>query len=227
MSISVGKLLREVRKSKNITQVQVSEVTGFSQGYLADIENNKANNPSMTAYFKIGQALGIPETKIIELIFHDYLNEKKGIESNNFVSNIKSFNPIIGDIAQIPVLGSIPAGKPVEALENIHDYVEVPANDVKNGEFFYLEVSGDSMIGSRINEGDLVLVRRQPDVENGEIAVVRVNYEAATLKRVKKVNGQVLLYPDNPKYEPMLVKEEGAEIIGKVVKVEFNPNKKY
>jgi repressor LexA len=56
---------------------------------------------------------------------------------------------------------------------------------------------------------------------------VRVNYEAATLKRVKKVNGQVLLYPDNPKYEPMLVKEEGAEIIGKVVKVEFNPNKKY
>jgi repressor LexA len=223
----VGKLLREVRRSKNITQMQISETTGFSQGYLADIENGKANNPAMTTYFKIGQALGIPEAKILELLFYDYLDEKNVKENVGFVSNIKRFNPIIDNIAQIPVLGSIPAGTPLEALENIQDYVEVPASDVKNGEFFYLEVTGDSMTGSRIYEGDRVLVKRQPDVENGEIAVVRVNYEAATLKRIKKVDGQVLLYPDNPKYEPMIVKEEGAEIIGKVVKVEFNPNKKY
>ena len=132
-----------------------------------------------------------------------------------------------GELVKIPVLGRIPAGTPIEVVENIIDYIEVPKSEVSNGEYFYLQVIGDSMIGSRIYEGDRVLVRKQADVESGEISVVRTNGYDATLKRVKKVDGQVILYPDNPNYEPIIIDSKDAIIIGKVVKVEFDPNKKY
>ena len=132
----------------------------------------------------------------------------------------------LGKTVKIPLLGRIPAGKPIYTEQNIIDYIDTPADNVRNGEYFYLQVSGDSMTGSRIQDGDHVLVKVQQDVESGQIAVVRVNSHDATLKRVKKIDGQVILYPDNPAYEPIIVKEEGAEIIGKVVEVRFDPNKK-
>jgi len=138
-----------------------------------------------------------------------------------------NITPITGRLVTVPILGKIPAGIPVEATENIIGYVDVPESKVRNGSYFYLQVQGDSMINSGIKNGYQVLVRRQDDVESGEIAVVRVNSHDATLKRVKKIDGQVILYPDNPAYEPIIIKEEGAEFIGKVVKVEFDPNKKY
>lgn len=227
MKISPGKFLKDVRRSKGMTQQQVSAATGLSQGYVADIENDKAKNPTLDTYLKLAKAIDVPEVKMLEILFYDYLHAPSDQDTDSSLQNIKGFNPIVGGIAKVPVLGRIPAGTPVEAAENILDYIEVPVSEVKNGEYFYLEVKGDSMTGSRIYEGDRVLVRRQSDVENGEIAVVRVNYEAATLKKVKKIGSQIILYPDNPKYEPLIIKEDGAEIIGKVVKVEFNPNKKF
>ena len=110
-----------------------------------------------------------------------------------------------------------------EIFENILCFVETPEEQVKYGDYFYLQVKGDSMTGSRIYEGDLVLVRKQPEVENGEIAVVRTNESEATLKRVKYVDGTYVLYPDNPKYSPVIIKSDNAQIIGKVIKVEFDP----
>lgn len=137
------------------------------------------------------------------------------------------FKPVTSKIVKVPVLGRIPAGTPIDAEENIIDYVEIPESEVSNANYFYLQVTGDSMIGSGIMDGYRVLVKKQPDVESGEIAVVRINSTEATLKRVKKLDGQVILYPDNPKYDPIIINHHDAEIIGKVVKVEFDPNKKY
>jgi repressor LexA len=95
---------------------------------------------------------------------------------------------------------------------------------LKEKEAIVLRVKGDSMIGSRIYEGDKVVVKMQQEVENGEIAVVNVNGDEATLKRVKRTeNGQVILYPDNPKYEPIIVTNESARVIGKVIQVMFEP----
>lgn len=141
------------------------------------------------------------------------------------VSYLPTAKPV-GKTRPIPLLGTIPAGTATEIYENILCFVETPEEQVKNGEYFYLQVKGDSMIGSRIYEGDLVLVRKQPEVENGEIAVVRTNESEATLKRIKKIDNTYFLYPDNPKYEPQVIKCNDAQIIGKVVKVEFDPNKK-
>lgn len=130
-------------------------------------------------------------------------------------------------VIKVPVLGYIAAGQPILADEHIEEWTEIPNMwNLKQGEVIVLKVKGDSMIGSRIFEGDKVVVKIQPEVENGEIAVVNVNGDEATLKRVKKTdNGQVILYPDNPKYEPIFINNEGARIIGKVIQVMFEPNK--
>lgn len=152
------------------------------------------------------------------------IKEQQTTQYGNFA--VEDLQPVTVHFVKIPVLGRIAAGLPLEAKENIIGHIPVPENEV-NGSYFFLVVQGDSMINCGIKDGYRVLVRRQSDVENGEIAVVRVNSHDATLKRVRKIDGQVILYPDNPDYDPIIIKEEGAEIIGKVIKVEFDPNKKY
>lgn len=138
---------------------------------------------------------------------------KRWTESKNELSTIKA-----------PLLGYIAAGQPIFADEHIEEWIEIPNLwNLKDGEVFVLKVKGDSMIGSRIFEGDRVVVKIQPEVENGEIAVVNVNGDEATLKRVKKIDGQVILFPDNPRYEPIFIKNENARIVGKVIQVMFEP----
>jgi len=126
-------------------------------------------------------------------------------------------------VSQIPILGVIRAGEPIYAAENIIGYRTVETERIKNGEYFYLLVKGDSMLGSRIMEGDLVLVRCQEEVENGEIAAVIMEREEATLKRVYRTNGQLILQPDNPKYKPLVFNKGDVRILGKVVEVVFKP----
>jgi SOS-response transcriptional repressor LexA len=124
-------------------------------------------------------------------------------------------------IVRVPILGYIAAGQPIFADEHIIDYEEVPGEFNKN--HFMLIVKGDSMKGSRIYPGDKVLVKMQPEVENGEIAVVNVNGEDATLKKVKKYeDGSIWLVSTNEKYAPIPFKKS-SRIIGKVIKVIFEP----
>jgi SOS-response transcriptional repressor LexA len=122
---------------------------------------------------------------------------------------------------RVPILGYIAAGQPIFADEHIIDYEEVPGEFNEN--HFMLIVKGDSMKGSRIYPGDKVLVKMQPEVENGEIAVVNVNGEDATLKKVKKYeDGSMWLVSTNEKYAPIPF-QRSSRIIGKVIKVIFEP----
>lgn len=121
------------------------------------------------------------------------------------------------EITQIPVLGYISAGNPLLAEEHIIDYEMIPSNQVKGGDYFYLKVRGDSMIDAGINNGDLVLVRKQSDINNNEIAVVMVNGHDATVKRVQKEYNEIKLIPENENYKPIVIRDDSAKIIGKVV----------
>jgi SOS regulatory protein LexA len=152
---------------------------------------------------------------------------KQGVDPGKVFKNIseESSPPNYVPILKVPVLGYIAAGQPILAEEHIEEWTEIPNNwNLKDGEVIILKVKGDSMIGSRIYDGDKVVVKLQQNVENGEIAVVNVNGYEATLKRVRKTeNGQVILFPDNPKYDPIFITNEGARIIGKVIQVMFDP----
>lgn len=123
----------------------------------------------------------------------------------------------------VPVLGLVRAGIPMDAVEYIIDYEEISEDMARQGEFFALQIKGDSM-EPRIKEGDVVIVRKQPDVENGETAIILVNGDEATIKKVQKFNGGINLIPSNPAYDVMTFSNEQIEklpvrILGKVVEL--------
>lgn len=122
---------------------------------------------------------------------------------------------------RIPILSSIACGSPsLIDKEGATEYVTEPVKYLPSGEYFYLRAKGESMMPT-IPNGSLVLIRRQPAVENNEIAaVVMMDTNEATLKRVKKVGDKVLLLPDNPKFTPIVLDgSSSARIVGKAVRI--------
>lgn len=126
-------------------------------------------------------------------------------------------------ITKIPMIGTIAAGTPILAEQNIEDYLPVVESTLPKGEIIALSIRGNSM-SPGIPDNSNVLIRLQPDVEDGEIAAVLVNGDnEATLKRIKRQNGLIMLIADNPDYPPIIVtKELPAKIIGKAVQVIYN-----
>jgi repressor LexA len=118
--------------------------------------------------------------------------------------------------ARVPLVGRIAAGAPVPAEESAEDVFPLPKELVGEGDLFMLEVSGDSMIGAAIADGDWVVIRRQSDAENGEIVAAMIDGEA-TVKTLKRSGSHVWLMPHNPVYAP--IPGEDATILGRVVTV--------
>ena len=123
----------------------------------------------------------------------------------------------------IPLLGTIPAGLDAPLFETIYHYVQVAEDYVSDAEYIYVQASGDSLSGSRIYDGYLVMVRLQSGVEPGQIALIRTADTAATLKKVRVEEGSYHLYDDDPRSETQIVPVSAAQILGKVVKAEFDP----
>lgn len=120
---------------------------------------------------------------------------------------------------RIPVYGQVKAGLPDLAVEDIIGAEDISPDIAKCGEFFALRIHGDSM-EPKISDGDIVIVRKQPDVENGEIAIVQVDGENATCKRVRKYRDGIELVASNPVYEPIFYgKGTDVRILGKVVEL--------
>lgn len=121
-------------------------------------------------------------------------------------------------LRDVPLVGRIAAGSPILATEDIETIMPLPEELVGSDPVFMLEVRGDSMINAGILDGDYVVIRRQPDARDGEIIAALVDGEEATVKRLRRENGKVILMPENDALEPMVF-EGGVEIIGKVVSV--------
>ncbi|HEY4462238.1 MAG TPA: transcriptional repressor LexA [Streptosporangiaceae bacterium] len=125
-------------------------------------------------------------------------------------------------VARVPLVGRIAAGVPILAEQSMEDVFPLPRQLVGDGDLIVLKVVGDSMIDAAITDGDWVVVRRESDVENGDIVAATIQSdttadEEATVKRFKKSDGHVWLIPHNPAYTPILGDE--AKILGKVVAV--------
>ena len=120
------------------------------------------------------------------------------------------------EAAYVPVIGRIAAGGPILAEEAIEDIFPLPKQLVGNGTLFLLKVTGDSMINAAIADGDWVVVRQQPDSENGDIVAAMIDGEA-TVKTLKRSDGHVWLMPHNPAYTP--IPGDDATILGKIVAV--------
>lgn len=119
----------------------------------------------------------------------------------------------------LPIVGTVTAGRPILAEENLVGFFTVDPAVARGGEHFFLRIKGDSMTGAGILDGDLALVRRQPDADSGDIVVAMIG-EEATVKRLKKSARSIALVPENPKYVPIEASEnEYFAVLGKVVGV--------
>ena len=190
--------LKLLRQKKNVLQKDVAEAINVSRTTYVKYENGDSE-PSHKILIKLAEYYNVSI---------DYLLNK---------TNSRSYNKGI----KIPVLGSVAAGIPISAIQDIIDEEEISEELASTGEFFGLVIKGDSM-SPIITNGDTVIVRSQPDTENGEIAIVLVNGDEATCKKIKKTPEGVMLIPLNPDYEPTFYSNKQIEqlpvrIIGKVV----------
>lgn len=196
-----GQRITKLRKEKDLQQKEVAEAIGMNRIILNRIELGK-------------RPLRDDEAVALADFFHvttDYLLKGKA-----------STQQPAGRGVRIPVLGRVVAGIPIEATQEILGYEEITPNLAKTGEFFALQVKGDSML-PKLEEGDIVIVKCQEDVETGDIAIVLVNGDEATIKQVKKVDGGIMLYGFNSDvYAPHFYSNQQIEalpvqILGKVI----------
>ena len=197
--------VKELRKQKHITQEELGKVLDIQKAAISKYENGRAE-PSTEVLKKMSAYFGVSI---------DYLLGN---------SPAKLSAQTLGRGVRIPVLGRVVAGIPIEAVEEILDYEEITPELAATGEFFALKIRGHSM-EPRMMEGDVVIVRRQDDVDSGDVAIVLVNGDEATVKRVKKQEDGITLIANNISvYEPHYysnkeIEELPVRILGKVVEL--------
>lgn len=187
--------LKELRQARGITQKQLAEWSGLGRSQISNYENG----------------LRTPDWETQEILA-DFFNVRLDYLMDRDTPNTR-----------IPVLGKVIAGIPLDAVEEIIDYEEIPIEMAKNGEYFALQIKGDSM-EPKFSAGDVVIVRKQEDVDNGDIAIVLVNGNEATVKKIRKFDGGINLIPTNSNYDVITytnaqIEQLPVRIIGKAVEL--------
>jgi repressor LexA len=177
---------------------------------------------------EIGDRVGISSTSVVDynlrvLERDGYIRRDREVSRGlELVASQRAQRQAQPRVARIPVVGRIAAGLPIEAIEDPDEYVELPVGSVPDNSYA-LRVRGTSMIEDHIDDGDIVVVKPQPTVDNGEIAVAIVSDTTenggATLKRFYREGDTVRLQPRNPEMQPILVPIDQVEVRGKVVKL--------
>lgn len=201
-----SKNLNKILNAIGMSPVELSKYSGVSKSALnhylkGDLVPSQENAEKMAAVLKVNPLwlMGIQK-------------------------NMISDQPVVSDGAvQIKVLGRVAAGIPIEAVTEYIDTEEIPAKMAQSGDYFGLQIHGDSM-EPRMREGDVVIVRKQDDAENGDIVIAMVNGSDATCKRLTKYAGGIGLISLNPNYDPMMftdqeIVDKPVRIIGKVVEL--------
>lgn len=228
--MTLGDIIKKYRTEHKINMRDFASLSGLSRAYISMLERNinpttgKPIAPSIEVIKKVADAMGEEFDSIFNQIDGDvtispkqdpYFNPSvdtgfENVSTTFFIETSGSMPSLPMDAIPfipsktlpIPIVGSINCGTPLFAEDNIEGYIETPVEDMTSDEiYFWLRAKGDSMINAGIHEGDLLLIRQQNDVDSGDIAVVAVNGDEATLKRVVKKENALVLQPENPAHE--------------------------
>ena len=197
--------LKQLRKEKNINQRELAKYLKVAPSTISMYENGQRE----------------PNFEVLEVLA-DFFN----VDMNYLLGKTDKTTKLIIDKPQglkIPVLGTVAAGIPISAVEDILDYEEVPQSWENQGEFFGLRIKGDSMKPD-INNGDTVIVRQQSTANNGDVVIALVNGDDATCKKLQKTDNGIMLVSNNSEYSPMYFSNEEVltkpvVIIGRVVEL--------
>ena len=204
--MSIGTRIRSLRKSRKLTLEELANQlnsrnssSGFTKGRLSKWENDR-EEPKLSSLNQVAQFFNVD----IDYFF----NESQPSNASSLPRNI----------ARIPVIGTIACGDPIDADENIVDYINVPEPIPRDA--FALVCEGSSMEPS-IVDGDKVIIEPTPDVEDGQVAAVLVDDQTkATIKRIKHIDNSIWLMPDNRDYDPIVLDaQHPGRIIGKAIKL--------
>lgn len=232
LNMHIGSILKKEREKQNLSQQEVAEYVGVTKSAVSRWENGEVSNIGRTKIKKMAEILNIsPVTIVLGDAFpkDPYLTEQieKGAidlrpsykEPKEAISNLEPID--FKDMIKIPILGFIRAGNPIDAEEHIIGYDYIEKEKVNGSKLYELRVEGDSMNQEGIQEGDFVIVREQPEVYNGEIAVVLVNNHDATVKKFYQTDTTITLMPssDNPDHAPIIFdsKKTEVKVLGKVI----------
>lgn len=206
--------LKAARKSKGLTQQQVADFIGISQNNYSYWENGKVKIDNVSLQ-RLSNLFDVSVDFLLGRETHTSIDTtSKAVKIKDLV--IKD-EVEINDFYPIPLLGSVVAGVPIEAQEDLEGYVYISFRPKE--EYFALRVHGDSMINAGIRDNSILIVHKQPYATCGDIVVAMLNGEQ-TVKRFKMYGENIFLMPENPDYEPIPVLK-GADflILGKVVEV--------
>lgn len=213
--------INQIMKEKKLRQIDVLNLAKpfqekynikFYKSHLSQYVNGKSN-PDNEKIFLLSKVFGVseawllgydvPRYKVTEEFDEDIFPKPQGLK--------------------IPVLGTVAAGIPISAVEDILDYEEIPQSWQNQGEFFGLRIKGDSMKPD-INDGDTVIVRQQSTANNGDVIIALVNGDDATCKKFEKLDNGIMLISNNSEYSPMYFSNEEVitkpvVIVGRVVEL--------
>ncbi|MDF1545805.1 MAG: transcriptional repressor LexA [bacterium] len=194
------------------------ELTDRQREIFDYIEQRITNQGTSPTVREIGNKFGISSTNGVRQHLSALI--KKGyLKKQEFISRgLELARPLLGGIGRVPIVGSVPAGVPIDAVENIEGEIAVDLSFLPRNESFTLRVTGDSMKNAGILNGDLVLVQKQSVASKGDIVVAVIGGEA-TVKRYIPLGKSIKLQPENEEYEPIIVDKQSREfrIAGKVV----------
>ncbi len=201
--MNIGQIINNLRKERKISQRKMASDLSITNPTISMWENG-LRKPDTDTLKRLATYFDVPIT---------YFFEDEDIKTNKSKG------------VKIAVLGTIPAGIPIEAIEDIIDYEEISEEMAKTGEYFALKVKGDSMLPT-IKDGDIVIVRKQDTADSGKICVVMINGNDATLKEIKKEPEGLYVLPHNPNadFKPSFftnkeVEEKPVRIIGVAVEI--------
>ena len=203
----IGQRIQHRREEMGLNLRDIANQVGVAVSTIQRYEKGKIEKPKRPVVEAIAKALEVSP----EWLFGE-TDEINSVDDSLTIQNVMP----LPQTYQIPVLGEIACGTPIFAEENMEGIVYVPTNMQAD---FALRCHGDSMIGAHIHDGDIVYIRKQPDVDNGSIAAVCIE-NSATLKRVYKYPDKLVLSPENPEYEPLVYTGEElsqVRILGKAV----------
>ena len=197
---NVGQRIFEARKRRKISR---KEIADFLQVHETTIKRYEDGNTKKLPTDRLEKIAKYLNTSIEYLMGWEEEQKPQGVK--------------------IPVLGTVPAGIPISAVEDILDYEEIPKSWENQGVFFGLKIKGDSMLPI-LTDGDIVIVRKQSTADNGDTVIAMVNGDDATCKRYERSNNGIMLIPNNSSYTPTFYTNEEiaslpVTIIGKVVEL--------
>lgn len=217
--MTLGDYIKEYRQTHSYSMDEFAQRTGISKAYISILERNynpstgKAAIPSLDTIKRVAVATAVDFNELIAMLDGDQ-KVFLGTDKPSKAAPVGAM--IMPEMRKIPLIGTIACGAPVLAEEHIEEYINIPKHITAD---FALTCKGDSMINARIFDGDVVYIRQQDTVENGEIAAVLIDGEA-TLKRVQLFEDHISLEPENPQYRPLVYWNEemnNVRILGKAV----------